>query len=67
MIKVNMWRLSLRVLVVSQQCTDWCSEIGSLTSLDASNSGASSDVREPGTLQDFDGHVEQTSELFHDW
>ena len=31
-------------------CTDWCSEIGSLTSLDACNSGASSDVREPISL-----------------
>ena len=28
----------------------WCSEIGSLTSLDACNSGASSDVREPISL-----------------
>ena len=31
-------------------CTVWCSEIGSLTSLDACNSGASSDVREPISL-----------------
>ena len=31
-------------------CTAWCSEIGSLTSLDACNSGASSDVREPISL-----------------
>ena len=30
--------------------TAWCSEIGSLTSLDACNSGASSDVREPISL-----------------
>ena len=28
----------------------WCSEIGSLTSLDACNSGASSDRREPISL-----------------
>ena len=32
-------------------CTDWCSEIGSLTSLDACNSGASSDRKEPISLQ----------------
>ena len=31
-------------------CTAWCSEIGSLTSLHACNSGASSDVREPISL-----------------
>ena len=31
-------------------CADWCSEIGSLTSLDACNSGASSDHREPISL-----------------
>ena len=31
-------------------CTAWCSEIGSLTSLDACNSGAFSDVREPFSL-----------------
>ena len=30
--------------------TAWCSETGSLTSLDACNSGASSDVREPISL-----------------
>ena len=30
--------------------TAWCSEIGSLTSLDACNSGASSDIREPISL-----------------
>ena len=30
--------------------TAWCSEIGSLTSLDACNSGAFSDVREPISL-----------------
>ena len=30
--------------------TAWCSEIGSLMSLDACNSGASSDVREPISL-----------------
>ena len=32
------------------QSTVWCSEIGSLTSLDACNSGASSGVREPISL-----------------
>ena len=31
-------------------CTEWCGEIGSPTSLDACNSGASSDVREPISL-----------------
>ena len=31
-------------------CTAWCSEIGSLTSLDAWTSGASSDAREPVSL-----------------
>ena len=31
-------------------CTAWCSETGSLTSLDACNSGASSDRREPISL-----------------
>ena len=31
-------------------CTAWCSEIGSLRSLDACNSGASSDRREPVSL-----------------
>ena len=31
-------------------CTTWCSEIGSLTSLDACNSGASCDVRQPISL-----------------
>ena len=31
-------------------CTAWCSEIGSLTSLDACNSSPSSDVREPISL-----------------
>ena len=30
-----------------KEYTYWCSEIGSLTSLDACNSGASSDAREP--------------------
>ena len=40
--------------------TAWCSEIGSLTPLDACNSGASSDVREPvsmhlAVLQQFSG------------
>ena len=30
--------------------TAWCSEIGSLTSLDACNSGASRDVRGPNSL-----------------
>ena len=30
--------------------TVWCSEIGSLTSLDACNSGACNDVREPVSL-----------------
>ena len=31
-------------------CTAWCSEIGSLTSLNACNSGAASDAREPISL-----------------
>ena len=31
-------------------CTAWCSEIGSLTSLDVRNSGVFSDVREPISL-----------------
>ena len=33
-----------------RSCTAWCSEIGSLTSLDACNSGASSDFKEPISL-----------------
>ena len=36
--------------IVKCACTAWCSEIGYLTSLDACNSGASSDVREPVSL-----------------
>ena len=32
------------------RCTDWCSEIGSLTSLDACNSGATRDRRRPISL-----------------
>ena len=35
---------------VTYTCTAWCSEIGSLTSLDACNSGASNNVREPISL-----------------
>ena len=33
-----------------RSCTAWCSGIGSLTSLNACDSGASSDVREPISL-----------------
>ena len=48
------WRLTARSIQVCSEsgeaCTAWCSEIGSLTSLDACNSGASSDVREPISL-----------------
>ena len=42
------------ILVVNEgsmvEDTDWCSEIGSLTSLGACNSGASNDRREPISL-----------------
>ena len=41
-----LWHICVGV----HQNTVWCSEIGSLTSLDACNSGASSDVREPISL-----------------
>ena len=37
------------VLIIIEY-TAWCSEIGSLTSLDACNSGAFCDVREPISL-----------------
>ena len=40
--------LFLHILLVG--CTAWCSEIGSPKSLDACNSGAFSDVREPISL-----------------
>ena len=42
------WTWSPRTL--KSLSTAWCSEIGSLTSLDACNSGASSDVRGPISL-----------------
>ena len=38
------------VFLSSPDSTAWCSEIGSLTSLDACDSGASSDVRAPISL-----------------
>ena len=58
---ITFFRLPTRVLLLtidlllcnaigSLLSTVWCSEIGSLTSLNACNSGASSDVREPISL-----------------
>ena len=38
------------LLLQVKQCTAWCSEIGSLTSLDACYSGACSDIKEPISL-----------------
>ena len=40
----------VRMRLSDCMCTVWCSEIDSLTSLGACNSGASSDVREPISL-----------------
>ena len=54
--QLGSWNLTVTAKHAATRCTAWCSEIGSLTSLDSWNSGASSDAREPFSLhQDIQG------------
>ena len=46
-LKINRLSGDKRTQPLARSCTAWCSEIGSLTSLDAPELHASSDVREP--------------------
>ena len=54
-------RKKQKVSTSSRRCTPWCSEIGSPTSLDACNSGASSDLSEPSLHQAVHAHGTQPS------